>query len=168
MPEQDGSKEITVGNNESTPAQSTDEMVSKAKAEGYLTQAKEQKTRAEQLQAELQQYKDAEAAKQQAELEKKGEFEKLIATVKEENATLQDQIKSLQLTNQKGQMDRALLSENVTNEFTRKGMISEYLSLEAEGRPEFADWVAPVKRSLIRMRSRRLFRRLSLLESLVV
>lgn len=105
---------------------------------------------AENVVAELQRKLDAQTkinddrvAAEKAAEEKKAldnkEFEKVIASQKEENAKLKSDFESQKTKNAMIQFDSKLLSLGIQNEFTRDGIVSKIMSQEPEARDAFLE-----------------------------
>jgi hypothetical protein len=98
-------------------------------------------------QAELEELRTAEADRERAEMEAKGELEKLLELTKSELATKQAELETTRKTYETERttsaLDRALEREGVDNGYTRKGILGDYLELDEK--PDVAEFIAKLK-----------------------
>jgi hypothetical protein len=100
-------------------------------------------------QAEIARRDEAEAAREKAELEANGELQQLLDKVKAEHSEALAQIESIKAAHNREKtstaLDRALERDGVNNEYTRQGILAEYLALDEQ--PEIAEFVNSLKES---------------------
>jgi len=98
---------------------------------------------ATELRKQLEKIRADEDKRTKAKLAEEGKLQELLEAERKEKITLAQQVADLKLQTERGKIEMTLVSEGVSNEYTREGIISRYLA--AEKRPEFLEHLAELK-----------------------
>jgi hypothetical protein len=101
------------------------------------------------LKAELDGLRQQRDAEERAKLEEEGKLKELLEKERNDMASLKAQLeekdKAYQRKELSSNLDRALEREGIDNQYTRQGILGEYLQLEE--RPEVVDYINALKES---------------------
>lgn len=99
------------------------------------------------VKAQLAEKAAAERQREEAELEAQGKLKELLDKAKAEleatRGELEDTRTNYKIEQTKAQLDRALEREGVANDYTRKGILGDYLAFEEQ--PEIDDFISSLK-----------------------